>query len=113
MIFDFSYDIYKYLQKADFAIARAGASTLWELVAIGLPALFIPYPYAAANHQYYNAKFLVDKNLAMLVTEDNLNKFDINDIFSINLEEISTNLTKMINKNGAKKIIDYILDKTS
>lgn len=45
------------MKNADLAISRAGASTLFELCANTLPTIFIPYPYAAKNHQYFNANF--------------------------------------------------------
>ncbi len=44
---------------ADFVIARAGASTIFELAAVGKPALLVPYPYAANDHQRLNAEALV------------------------------------------------------
>lgn len=40
---------------ADLAVCRAGASTIAELAVAGLPALFIPFPFATHNHQYFNA----------------------------------------------------------
>jgi UDP-N-acetylglucosamine--N-acetylmuramyl-(pentapeptide) pyrophosphoryl-undecaprenol N-acetylglucosamine transferase len=63
-VFVFSKNLEEKITQADFAISRAGASTLWESCANGLPTLFVPYPYAAADHQYYNAKFLEEKELA-------------------------------------------------
>lgn len=107
-VFDFSKDILEYMNKADFAISRSGASTLWELCALGLPSLFIPYPYAAADHQYYNAKFLSDKNLALVKRENELDNC-IQDLETINLESISQELIKQINKDGVKKIVDKII----
>ena len=110
-LYDFTNDMPQLLQKADLAISRSGASTLWELCANALPAIFIPYPYAAGDHQYYNAKFLQDKNLTKIYRE---NETDLDGLFahinSINLNKISTNLTKVIDKNGAKKIVEYILN---
>jgi UDP-N-acetylglucosamine--N-acetylmuramyl-(pentapeptide) pyrophosphoryl-undecaprenol N-acetylglucosamine transferase len=44
---------------ADFVIARAGASTIFELAAVGKPALLVPYPYAANDHQRLNAEAVV------------------------------------------------------
>ncbi|MBI2981885.1 MAG: undecaprenyldiphospho-muramoylpentapeptide beta-N-acetylglucosaminyltransferase [Deltaproteobacteria bacterium] len=46
----------KAYQEADLVISRAGASTVAELVSAGRPALFIPFPYAARNHQEENAR---------------------------------------------------------
>jgi UDP-N-acetylglucosamine--N-acetylmuramyl-(pentapeptide) pyrophosphoryl-undecaprenol N-acetylglucosamine transferase len=107
-VFDFSKDILNYMNKADFAISRSGASTLWELCALGLPTLFIPYPYAAGDHQYYNAKFLADKKLAFVKRENELDSV-LNQIQNPNLESISGELIKQINKDGVKKIVDKII----
>lgn len=57
-ISDFFYNMNELYQQTDLVIARAGASTIAELSAIGLPAIFIPLPSAAENHQYENAKFI-------------------------------------------------------
>jgi UDP-N-acetylglucosamine--N-acetylmuramyl-(pentapeptide) pyrophosphoryl-undecaprenol N-acetylglucosamine transferase len=107
-VFDFSKDILEFMNKADFAISRSGASTLWELCALGLPTLFIPYPYAAADHQYYNAKFLSDKNLAFVKRENELENV-LEQIKNPNLQTISEGLIKQINKDGVKKIVDKIV----
>ena len=104
-VFGFTKEMPQIMAKADFAIARAGASTLWELVANGLPSLFVPYPYAASDHQYYNAKFLVDDGLAYMLRENELKAEKVLDILdNINLEEISSKLQKINNQNGAKDI---------
>jgi len=52
------------LGSADLAIARAGASSLAELAAVRLPAILIPYPAAADNHQLYNARAYADTGAA-------------------------------------------------
>lgn len=109
-LYDFIKDMPSMLSRADLAISRSGASTLWELCANALPTLFFPYPYAAGDHQYYNAKFLKDKNLAYLFRENEIKPNEIlNLIESINLSRISTNLTDIIHKDAAKKIAEYIL----
>ena len=107
-VFDFSPNILEYMNKSDFAISRSGASTLWELCALGLPALFIPYPYAASDHQYHNAKFLKDQNLALLERENQLNTNIINQIQSLSLNTLSSGLINSIKKDGVKKIADKI-----
>lgn len=62
-------DIYA---QADFLISRAGATTLSELAVLGLPAILIPYPYAADNHQDKNARYYQSGGGAMLFQEDRL-----------------------------------------
>ena len=104
--FDFDMKLANRLVKADLAVSRAGASTLFELVSNRLPSIFVPYPYAAGNHQYYNAKFLVDKKVAFLKKQEEL----CVDMFENigNLEKISIKLQNINHKNGSKYIVDEI-----
>jgi len=109
-IFDFDTNILAKMDKADFAVSRSGASTLWELVAIGIPTLFIPYPYAAANHQYHNAKYLLENDLCFLSKENELNKEYLIDIIqNTKIDKISLALTKIIKKDAVKNIVDIII----
>ncbi|MCX5745831.1 MAG: undecaprenyldiphospho-muramoylpentapeptide beta-N-acetylglucosaminyltransferase [Proteobacteria bacterium] len=52
-------------QRADLVIGRAGATTVAELAIAGKPAIFIPYPHAADNHQERNAREMADKGAAL------------------------------------------------
>lgn len=61
------------LAAADFCVGRAGATFLAEITACGLPGILIPYPYAAENHQEYNAKALVDQQAAHMILDKDLN----------------------------------------
>ncbi len=54
---------------ADLAICRAGASTLGELTALGKPAILVPSPFVAANHQFKNARVLADRGGAVVLEE--------------------------------------------
>ncbi len=65
-------DMASVYSRASVVIARAGATTLAELCAIGRPALLVPYPYAADDHQYVNAKALESKDAAICVRESDL-----------------------------------------
>ncbi|TKX33139.1 undecaprenyldiphospho-muramoylpentapeptide beta-N-acetylglucosaminyltransferase [Campylobacter aviculae] len=109
-IFDFSPNLEEKMHTADLAISRAGASTLFELCANTLPAIFIPYPYAAKNHQYFNAKFLQDQNLCKIFTQNNANIDEIlKTILELNLENISIRLQNITQKNGADILLEKVL----
>ncbi|MEA2050448.1 MAG: undecaprenyldiphospho-muramoylpentapeptide beta-N-acetylglucosaminyltransferase [Campylobacterota bacterium] len=110
-VFDFSNNLIDKMQKADFAVSRSGASTLWELVALGIPTLFIPYPYAASNHQYYNAKYLLDNDLCFLKTQKELYpKYLTTLLDNQHLNKISQNLIKTIHPNAVHNIIKIIMN---
>jgi UDP-N-acetylglucosamine--N-acetylmuramyl-(pentapeptide) pyrophosphoryl-undecaprenol N-acetylglucosamine transferase len=66
-------DIGAYYQSSDLVICRAGASTLSEMAVCGKAVLFIPYPYAAHNHQFINAQRLVDLGAARMIRDKELN----------------------------------------
>lgn len=59
-------------READFAVCRAGAATVSEIAVVGLPAVFIPYPYAADDHQAANARSLADIGAAEIIPEREL-----------------------------------------
>ena len=92
------------MNEADFAIARSGASTLWELSATACPTLFIPYPYAASDHQYYNAQFLVEKELAWLMREEDIEVDKVLEMLNENMEAKSKGLMQIVEKDGSQKI---------
>jgi UDP-N-acetylglucosamine--N-acetylmuramyl-(pentapeptide) pyrophosphoryl-undecaprenol N-acetylglucosamine transferase len=58
---------------ADAVIARAGASTLGELCALGLPSILIPYPFASEDHQAANASALESAGAAVVIADRDLN----------------------------------------
>ncbi len=57
---------------ADFCVARAGAAFLSEMTARGIPGILIPYPYAAGNHQEYNARSLLAKGAVEMLLDGEL-----------------------------------------
>lgn len=131
-LFSFDKDLIKHLDKADICIARAGASSIWESAALSLPTIYIPYPYAANNHQYHNASYFTRQGLGLMITEQELRKLDSSPLESSpkeslesaldlakffallsqlesNLTEISTALSQTITTNGAEPIITDIM----
>ncbi|WP_309496679.1 UDP-N-acetylglucosamine--N-acetylmuramyl-(pentapeptide) pyrophosphoryl-undecaprenol N-acetylglucosamine transferase [Sulfurovum sp.] len=103
-VFGFTTKLADYMQEADFACARSGASTLWELSATAVPTLYIPYPYAASDHQYHNAQFLVEKDLAWVMREDEIDTQKVLTLLEENLEVKSKGLIDIIEKDGSQKI---------
>ena len=68
----FIQDVADEYSKADLIICRAGASTVTEIAAIGLAALFVPLPWAVDDHQTKNAQFLVNLGAAWLEPQKSL-----------------------------------------
>lgn len=62
------------MKDTDLLVSRAGASTIAEITAIGLPAILVPSPYVTHNHQYMNAKELEDLGACRIVTEEDFSK---------------------------------------
>jgi UDP-N-acetylglucosamine--N-acetylmuramyl-(pentapeptide) pyrophosphoryl-undecaprenol N-acetylglucosamine transferase len=62
----------KVYERADFLVSRAGATTLSEIAVLGKPAVLIPYPYAADDHQTKNAEFYVEGGGAVMYREKDL-----------------------------------------
>ncbi len=73
----FFHDMASRYNQADLVVCRAGATTVAELTALGKAALFIPYPFAADNHQEHNAQALVDHGAAIMVPERELTGTDL------------------------------------
>ncbi len=59
-------------QQADLIICRAGATTVAEITAVGKPAIFIPFPFAADNHQVLNAQSLANEGAAEMILQHEL-----------------------------------------
>jgi UDP-N-acetylglucosamine--N-acetylmuramyl-(pentapeptide) pyrophosphoryl-undecaprenol N-acetylglucosamine transferase len=107
--FGFSNNLIEKLINADIALCRAGAGTIWETAALGIPSFFVPYPYAAANHQYYNAKAIEDKDLGVVCNEKDLNEKAFFDFLKSDIKTKSKGLIEIINPNGVEKLVDSIL----
>jgi UDP-N-acetylglucosamine--N-acetylmuramyl-(pentapeptide) pyrophosphoryl-undecaprenol N-acetylglucosamine transferase len=97
---------------ADFVISRAGASSISELCIVGKPVIFIPSPNVAEDHQTKNALAVVHKNAALLLKENELDRFQ--NVFKelISDENLQNTLSKNIKKlalpNATKNIINEI-----
>ncbi len=110
------HDIEKAYSLADLIICRAGATTLAEIAAYGLPAILIPYPYATHNHQEVNARIFIREGAAILILEKDLSDKKLAQVLldivkdKNRLEMMARKSKELGNENSAKKIVDYISD---
>lgn len=93
----------------DLLVARAGATTIAEVSQLGLPVVFIPSKNVAANHQYKNAKSLVEGNAAELIEDENLSDKFFEKVYELinnenRLAELKNNI-KNFSKPDAARII--------
>ncbi len=105
--------------RADLVISRAGATTIFELAALGKPSILIPYPYATNRHQEINARSLVRMGGAEMILEKNLTREGMaNAIIKYMdnrhaLKEMGAQAGKMGQKNAAELIVDQILEQVA
>jgi len=99
-------------RKANLIVCRAGATTVAEVTAIGKCPIFIPYPYAADDHQTFNAKSVADANAAEIVLEADLSektlagKIEALASDPIRLKTIAENSKSIGNPDAAANIIN-------
>ena len=97
---------------ADIVITRSGAATLSELCCAACPALLIPSPNVAGNHQYFNAKALADNGAAYVIKEkdldQNFEKVFIQLLDSKNRQEMSKKLKKLAQPQATSKIVNLV-----
>ncbi|GBF11978.1 undecaprenyldiphospho-muramoylpentapeptide beta-N-acetylglucosaminyltransferase [Tepidibacillus sp. HK-1] len=72
-IYPYLYNMPEVLAATDLIVSRAGASSLAEITALGIPSVLIPSPYVTNNHQEKNAKWMEDQGAAKMIREKELN----------------------------------------
>ena len=119
MLREYINDMDRCMSAADLVICRAGASTISELQVMGKASILIPYPYAAENHQYYNAKDLADNNAAILIEEKDLTGEKLTALVDLMLRnpdkirEFGENARKMAVTDASKRITDCLCELVS
>lgn len=112
-IYGFINDMDKAYAVSDLVICRAGISSMMELSLTAKPAILIPYPYAAENHQELNAKALVDRDSAVMIRENNIRDTLTEEIKSllydeVKLKRLSNNISKIYDIEAPSKIYKEI-----
>ena len=100
---------------ADVVIARAGAMTIAELCVVKKAAIFVPYPFAAEDHQTANALFLVKRNAAMMVNDKEVKTLLMPTLLELvqnetRIQELEGNIAKLRNINADAVIAQEILN---
>lgn len=100
---------------ADIVVSRAGAIAISEICLTGKPAIFVPFPNAAEDHQTKNAMELVKYNAALIISDrdvnDKIGETIVDLIHDRNLmSKLSSNIKKMAYKDAASKIADVIIN---
>ena len=111
---DFLSDMPDRYAQADLVISRAGASSISEICLLGKPAILVPSPNVAEDHQTHNAMALVNRDAAVLVkdAEAQLRLMPtamqlIND--AAQLEKLHTNVLQLAAKDSAKRIAEEVI----
>lgn len=100
---------------ANLIVSRAGAMSVAELCIVGKPALFVPFPFAAEDHQTANAKALADKNAALLISDKEVGKRLVDTVLELASnqemqETLSNNIHKHAVLNADSSIAKLILE---
>ncbi len=112
---EYLYQMEKSYEWADLVICRAGASTVAEVAACGKPAIFIPLPWAADDHQRKNVEALLEQKAASMILQEDLTpEFLIQKIVSLkkdsqSREEMRKNLAKFYKPQAAEKMAELLL----
>lgn len=112
---DFIDDMAHEIRKAHLVIGRSGATTVAELAAVGRAAYFIPFPFAADDHQAANARSLVDCGAARMIREAELDvEIWANELTTLLsdgalLDQMSDEARKRGVPNAASKIVEDLL----
>jgi len=115
----FFHDMAKQYRKADLVICRSGASTIAELTVLGKGVIFIPYPFAADDHQALNARQLVSRGAAELILEKDLTgkllaqKIEHYASSPQILAGMAANMRKQARPDAAKAIVEDLYELTA
>ena len=93
------------LQRANLAISRSGAGALTELAITKTPAILIPYPFAAEDHQFYNGQEFVNGEAALMFRQENLTADTLGEK-ALDLLQDQKKLRKMSENAGNLALVD-------
>jgi UDP-N-acetylglucosamine--N-acetylmuramyl-(pentapeptide) pyrophosphoryl-undecaprenol N-acetylglucosamine transferase len=114
VVFNFIEDVGNVFAISDLVVARSGAGTVNELIALKLPAVFVPLAIATGNEQFKNASIMKKIGGAEIIEEKDLTPETllqaVNELFDGGkLSEMKSNLQKLKNFCGNEKLLKLIL----
>ncbi|WP_298857522.1 undecaprenyldiphospho-muramoylpentapeptide beta-N-acetylglucosaminyltransferase [uncultured Sulfitobacter sp.] len=115
----FFHDVPRRMSEAQLVISRSGASTIADLTVIGRPAILIPFPSAAGDHQAANAKGMVEAEAAVMIREDVANPENLTQIIHVILSDgpaatkMAISALKLGKPEAAETLADMITDLTT
>ncbi|NEP45755.1 MAG: UDP-N-acetylglucosamine--N-acetylmuramyl-(pentapeptide) pyrophosphoryl-undecaprenol N-acetylglucosamine transferase, partial [Okeania sp. SIO2H7] len=101
-------------QRANLVIGRAGAGTLTELAVTHTPSILIPYPYAADNHQVYNANVFANQEAAIVFPQSELTSEKLETVVlellnsPEKLEKMNQGSEKLAVNDSAKRLANLV-----
>jgi UDP-N-acetylglucosamine--N-acetylmuramyl-(pentapeptide) pyrophosphoryl-undecaprenol N-acetylglucosamine transferase len=103
-----------YMYAADLIVCRAGAITCAEIAAVGVPSVMIPYPFAAGDHQTYNARIFEEKGAGLLIRDQELSAETLAEsivpiISNNDLKSRMGNKAHELHRAGSDKLISDIV----
>ena len=109
-LFNFSNNILDYFSKVDFAISRSGSSMTAELLNCRIPFVSVPFPYAADDHQFKNAKYFETKGYNFLIEERKIHKKLFQLIKSIHEDkDLLTHMKSKQKNHSDKRVFEKVL----
>ena len=93
-IYPYIEDMLSLMKKCDLVVTRSGATTISEIITLGLPSILIPSPYVVNNHQFHNANYLYKNNACLMIEEKDLSSKTLKDKidYLINNNEVRVNI---------------------
>ncbi|MGC0371567.1 MAG: hypothetical protein DGJ47_000256 [Rickettsiaceae bacterium] len=96
-------------------VARSGASTVAEVIRMAIPTIYVPYPHAKDDHQFFNAQSMVRRDCGWCYRQGEINKLDLADLIIELMDnrdilaKISKNIANQGEKDSAKHLADTVL----
>lgn len=102
------------LKASDIAVSRSGSLSIFEICASGIAPIYIPYPYAASDHQRKNAKYMVEKGAGLYIDDKEINSKILYETIKNLIENkeklmnIQSKSLEMAHFDGTEKIVEQL-----